>query len=85
MAAYFGWRVASVCCFSNDELNYLRVLFRLPLRSLVEYYEYEPVGMMGGGNMLGQKLRSEDILQMNSIDFYWSCKDLDIPVAFPAC
>ena len=23
MIAYFGWRVASVCCFSNAELNYL--------------------------------------------------------------
>jgi hypothetical protein len=59
-AAYFGWRVASVCCFSNDEPNYLRVLFRLPVRSLVrdyqraqirveiddgeEYYEYDLVG-----------------------------------------
>ena len=28
-----------MCCFSNDELNYLRVLFRLPLRSLVRDYQ----------------------------------------------
>ena len=63
MVAYFGWRVASVCCFSNAELNYLRVLFEIPLSSLVrdyqraelrvsvdeegEYYEYDPVGDMG--------------------------------------
>ena len=39
-----------------------------------------PSGMMGGGNLLGQRLRSEAILQMNSVDFYWSCKNLDIPV-----
>ena len=72
MAAYFGWRVASVCCFSNDELNYLRVLFRLPVRSLVrdyqraqirveidegeEYYEYDPVGDDGRRESVGPEV-----------------------------
>ena len=65
MTAYFGWRVASVCCFSNDELHYLRVLFGLPFQSLVrdyqwaqirieidegeDYYVYDPVGEDGRG------------------------------------
>ena len=39
IVAYFGWRVASVCCFSNAELNYLRVLFEIPLPSLVRDYQ----------------------------------------------
>ena len=36
MTAYFGWRVASICCFSNDELNNLRVF---PLQSSVRGYQ----------------------------------------------
>ena len=60
MQAYYVWCVASVCCFCNSELNYLRVLFELPMRSLVrdcqraqvrtafdkdiEYYAFDRVG-----------------------------------------
>ena len=63
MTAYFGWRVASVCCFSNAELSYLQVLFELPLPSLIrdyqqarlqvevdegdDYYVYDPIGEDG--------------------------------------
>ena len=60
---YFGWRISTICCFSNFELNYLQNLFALPMQSLVrdyqrvqlgvgvedgeEYYEYLPVGFDG--------------------------------------
>ena len=63
MQAYFGWRIASVCCFTNFELNYLRLIFDLPMPSLIrdyqrvqisvaldeeeEYYVFCPVGFNG--------------------------------------
>ena len=80
MIAYFGWRVASVCCFSNAELNYLRVLFEIPLSSLVrdyqraelrvsvdeegEYYEYDPVGE--DGRRIYMNGRPEELRYNNS-------------------
>ena len=41
MQAYFGWRIATVCCFTNYELNYLHVLFAIdiPMQSLIRDYQ----------------------------------------------
>ena len=39
LIAYFGWREATVACFSNIEINNLQVIFRFPIQCLERDYQ----------------------------------------------
>ena len=68
MEAYFGWRVATVRCFSNAELNCLRVLFQLPLPSLVRDYQHAQIRIILDGD--GEKC----MIRLEMTDHFWGSK-----------
>ena len=50
MIAYFGWRVATYTCFTDLEMDYLQVIFRIPIYSLDRDYQHVQLRIDCEGN-----------------------------------